>query len=101
MELHAAFSELDLAEDASLAQAKATYRALAMKWHPDRNPGAVAEARMKALNVAYAVVVEHLKSVDQAAPPIRPQAKPRPANRSRSPNSGSLEPSCSLGRFRT
>ena len=43
---------------------KASYRRLAMKWHPDRNPGdAAAEARFKAISEAYDV----LKDADKRA----------------------------------
>lgn len=39
------------ADDATL---KSSYRKLAMRWHPDRNPGdAVAESKFKAINEAY------------------------------------------------
>ena len=39
------------ADDATL---KSSYRKLAMRWHPDRNPGdAQAEAQFKAINEAY------------------------------------------------
>ena len=45
---------LGVSRDADGAVLKSAYRKLAMKWHPDRNPGdAEAEARFKAISVAY------------------------------------------------
>jgi curved DNA-binding protein CbpA len=44
---------------------KAAYRALAMKYHPDRNPGdATAEAKFKVIQTAYEVLEErkHLRT---------------------------------------
>ena len=43
--------------DASDADIKKAFRQLALKHHPDRNPGdAHAEARFKVINEAYAVL---------------------------------------------
>ena len=45
---------LEVSRDADGATLKSAYRRLAMRWHPDRNPGdAEAEARFKAISVAY------------------------------------------------
>jgi molecular chaperone DnaJ len=45
---------LEVARGADDAMLKASYRKLAMRWHPDRNPGdAEAEARFKAISEAY------------------------------------------------
>jgi molecular chaperone DnaJ len=47
------------ADDAAL---KSAYRRLAMKWHPDRNPGdKAAEARFKAINEAWEVLKDPQK----------------------------------------
>lgn len=44
---------------ASWDEIKAAYRALAMKYHPDRNPGnAEAEAKFKQIQTAYEVLEE-------------------------------------------
>ena len=48
------YATLECARDADGAALKSAYRKLAMKYHPDRNPGdAGAEAKFKALNEAY------------------------------------------------
>ena len=47
--------------------AKAAYRTLAMQWHPDINISPQADARMKLINVAYALVCHHLDTLQQAA----------------------------------
>ncbi len=48
------YSTLEVARDADGATIKSAYRKLAMKWHPDRNPGdPQAEAKFKACNEAY------------------------------------------------
>lgn len=48
------YATLECARDADGATLKSAYRKLAMKFHPDRNPGdANAEAKFKAINEAY------------------------------------------------
>jgi molecular chaperone DnaJ len=48
------YATLECARDADGATLKSAYRKLAMKFHPDRNPGdASAEAKFKAINEAY------------------------------------------------
>ena len=48
------YSILGVSKTASAEEIKAAYRKLAMRYHPDRNPGdAEAEARFKAISVAY------------------------------------------------
>jgi len=48
------YSTLQVSRDADGATIKSAYRKLAMRWHPDRNPGdAEAEAKFKACNEAY------------------------------------------------
>jgi molecular chaperone DnaJ len=45
---------LGVARTADEAELKSAFRKLAMKWHPDRNPGnEEAEVRFKELNEAY------------------------------------------------
>jgi molecular chaperone DnaJ len=56
------YETLGVARDATAAEIKVAYRKLALRWHPDRNPGdAAAEERFKELSTAYAV----LSDVDQ------------------------------------
>jgi len=51
------YSILGIDRDASEEELKRAYRNLAIKWHPDRNPGsAAAEERFKAVAEAYAVL---------------------------------------------
>jgi molecular chaperone DnaJ len=51
------YETLGVAPDASEVEIKTAYRKLALKFHPDRNPGdAVAEERFKDLSEAYAVL---------------------------------------------
>lgn len=48
------YSLLQVSRDCDGATLKSSYRKLAMKYHPDRNPGdAEAEARFKAISAAY------------------------------------------------
>ncbi|MBN1756350.1 molecular chaperone DnaJ [bacterium] len=48
---------LEVSESATLEEIKASYRKLAMKWHPDRNPDQPeAEKRFKEISEAYAVL---------------------------------------------
>ncbi len=51
------YAILGVARDAGDAELKRAFRQLALKHHPDRNPGdAAAEERFKAINEAYAVL---------------------------------------------
>ena len=53
------YEVLGIARSADEADIKRAYRALAMRYHPDRNPGdAECVARMKEINEAYAVLCE-------------------------------------------
>ena len=56
------YSMLEVARDCDGATLKSAYRKLAMKFHPDRNPGdASAEAKFKAINEAYDVLKDPQK----------------------------------------
>ncbi len=80
MDIPHAFVALGLHVQATLAEAKAAYRSLAMHWHPDVNTSPDAEARMKTINVAYGLVTAQLARREQAASGARPPpAAPRPA----------------------
>jgi molecular chaperone DnaJ len=56
------YATLEVARDASAEDLKKAYRKLAMKFHPDRNPGdKAAEARFKEVNEAYDVLKDDQK----------------------------------------
>jgi DnaJ-class molecular chaperone len=48
------YSVLGIARTADSATIKRAYRELAMKWHPDKNPGKIAEAEVKFLAISEA-----------------------------------------------
>ncbi|HEV3032717.1 MAG TPA: DnaJ domain-containing protein, partial [Polyangia bacterium] len=51
------YDTLAVEREASEVEIKAAYRKLALKWHPDRNPGdKAAEERFKELAIAYSVL---------------------------------------------
>jgi curved DNA-binding protein len=56
------YSELGVARGATSEEIRKAYRKLAVRWHPDRNPGdAAAETKFKALNNAYQVLSDGKK----------------------------------------
>jgi molecular chaperone DnaJ len=56
------YEVLGVTRAASEAEMKASYRKLAMKWHPDRNPGDKdCEAHFKEINEAYDVLKDEQK----------------------------------------
>ena len=64
------YNVLGLDSLASWDEIKAAYRGLAMKYHPDRNPGdAMAEAEFKEIQTAYDVLEErkHLRTAKLGA----------------------------------
>ncbi|NBC36274.1 molecular chaperone DnaJ [Novosphingobium sp. FSY-8] len=53
---------LEVTRDANDGTLKSAYRKLAMRWHPDKNPGdAAAEAKFKQINEAYDVLKDPQK----------------------------------------
>jgi len=52
------YKVLGLSPGASQDEIKAAYRRLAKQYHPDINPSADAEAKMKEINEAYAVLIK-------------------------------------------
>lgn len=52
------FAVLGIHPDASLEDVKRAYRRLAMRWHPDRNPTATAEAEFKRIKAAYEMILD-------------------------------------------
>src|SRR6202023_3269737 len=51
------YETLEVERNADESKLKAAFRKLAMKWHPDKNPGdATSEVRFKEINEAYDVL---------------------------------------------
>src|SRR5260364_80964 len=51
------YETLEVERDADETKLKAAFRKLAMKWHPDKNPGdASSEVKFKEINEAYEVL---------------------------------------------
>ena len=62
-EIDRAFALMNLSHPAAPEQVRRRYRELAMKWHPDHNPGnPTADGRMKALNSAVELLAENLSA---------------------------------------
>lgn len=59
------YNELGIPEDANRATIKKAYRSLAIRYHPDKNPGnSVAEARFKRVAEAYEILSDLIKRQD-------------------------------------
>lgn len=58
------YDSLGLRPDATDKAIRDAYRRLAMLWHPDRNPGASAEAKFKEIRNAYAILKDRSKRAD-------------------------------------
>lgn len=55
-DIDTAYAELGLAPGATEAEVKAAWRRLVSHWHPDRNPGAAALARMQRINRSFEAI---------------------------------------------
>lgn len=91
---------LDVSRTATLIEIRAAYRRLAREHHPDANPSAEAEARMRAINEAW----ETLRDADRRAaydrvlpratrPVVRPIRRQPPPRREAPPAGGQGRPS--------
>ena len=88
MDVKQAFAELGLSLHSNPTDAKAAYRSLAMQWHPDINLNPQADARMKLINVAYALICRHLDTLQQTA---TASAKPNASSSTNRTTSGFAE----------
>ncbi len=79
MTVNDAYAELGLPPGADLAQAKAAWRNLVSRWHPDRNGHADASARMQRINRALEQIRHATSTERQATPGSRagPPATPK------------------------
>ena len=66
------YETLEVERNADDSKLKAAFRKLAMKWHPDKNPGdATSEVKFKEINEAYEVLKD-----GESAPPMTASAMP-------------------------
>jgi hypothetical protein len=74
MEIESLYRILDTTEDASDAQITSSYKRLALRYHPDRNPERLewAHKKMSELNQAYRTLLDHRFSTRGREAPIRP-----------------------------
>lgn len=67
------YAALGLGTEATTAELRRAYRALALQLHPDRNPDPAAAARFRAITEAYAVLADPTRRADydnaRATPP--------------------------------
>ncbi|WP_222938817.1 J domain-containing protein [Pseudomonas veronii] len=91
MRLHTHYSNLHILETADVVVIKASFRALAQKYHPDRNPKNTKEAEriFKVLNDAYTVLSDPIsraeydallkrkRGVGDSPPPAQPASNQR------------------------
>ena len=52
---------LEVPPTASASEVKTAYRAMSMKWHPDKNPGKDVMSKMQDINEAYAILKDEVK----------------------------------------
>jgi len=80
------YNVLGIPRDADANQLKRAYRRLAMRWHPDRNPGdPIAEIRFKQVNEAYRILSDPLERAryDRLGPLFQPDGQPLDPDRLR------------------
>lgn len=77
------YAELGVTKNASIEDIRSAYRKLALKYHPDRNPGdGDAEAKFKAISEAYDILSDATKRQAYDVSSLRPP--PLPPRRGRS-----------------
>lgn len=64
---------LQIKPDASTEEIQHAYRALALRYHPDRNPAPDAAARMSAINEAYEVLRNSAACTEAKLPAVKTQ----------------------------
>ena len=55
------YSILEILANATLAEIKKAYRRMAMKWHPDKNPGVNTTEKMQKIIAAYTFLTKNKK----------------------------------------
>lgn len=76
-----AYILLGLEPGASPAEIKRSFRRLAMRWHPDRNPAPAAAAHFRALREAHDLLLKTFGHHEQDTAEPAPSAPPRGADR--------------------
>ena len=71
------YQVLGIAPSASYQEVKAAYRALSLKWHPDRNPNVEVTSVMQDINEAYSILgnEERRKRYDREYSKFRSETK--------------------------
>ena len=59
------YDVLGISDNASIDEIKKAYRKLAMKYHPDLNPSAEAENKMKKINEAYEQIMKSKRQIGE------------------------------------
>lgn len=94
MQTHTHYSNLQIVETASPEVIKGAYKALAHKWHPDKNPDKVVEAErvFKIITDAYDVLSDSEKRALYDAGLAEQRRVSTPQQRERSSSTGAAEP---------
>lgn len=94
MQTHTHYSNLQIVETASPEVIKGAYKALAHKWHPDKNPDKVDEAErvFKIITDAYFVLSDSERRAVYDAGLAEERRVSTPQHRERNPTTGAAEP---------
>ncbi len=104
------YETLGIAKDSSPSVIKAAYNQLAMKWHPDKNPGPAekkAEEKFKSIAEAYETLKDPRKrnAYDQSRTSSEAKGKPKALNDPeflecfKKARAGDTKEQCKLGKF--